>query len=260
MIVQQVLLHRSLQPRIGARKLLILLNGFMQQHQIVVGRDALFALLRNNGLLVRKRKPRVQTTFSKHRYKRYKNLIAEFEPLAPNRLWVSDITYLPVADSFAYLSLITDAYSRKIVGYQVSKTLQADGCVKALQMALAACKDTSQLIHHSDRGIQYCCNEYVALLQQHTIQVSMTQKGDPLENALAERVNGILKQELLQLSYPCFQTVEKGVAKAIGIYNSLRPHSSCDMLTPLEAHQKEGALKKHWKNYYKQKGVEMAGP
>ncbi|MFP5040801.1 IS3 family transposase [Parasediminibacterium sp. JCM 36343] len=259
LVVQQVLLHRSLQPRIGTRKLMVLLQDFMGKHHISLGRDALFGLLRENGLLVRRRKTRVQTTFSKHRFKRYRNLIRDYVPLAANCLWVSDITYLEVAGAFAYLSLITDAYSKKIVGYHLSKSLQADGTVKALQMALGHCKDTGGLIHHSDRGIQYCCNEYIALLTKHSIKVSMTEKGDPLENAVAERVNGILKQELLQQPYPCLVSAEKGVAKAVLVYNALRPHSSCDMLTPQLAHEETGALKKHWKNYYKKKEVTMDG-
>jgi transposase InsO family protein len=253
-----VLRHRHLQPRLGARKLLLLMQSFIQQHHLTLGRDAFFQLLRKHGLLVRKRKTRVQTTFSRHGYKKYQNLITAYAPLAPNHLWVCDITYLPLADSFAYLSLITDAYSKKIVGHCVSRTLHTDGCIKALKMALADCKNTAALIHHSDRGTQYCCTTYTNLLKRSNIRISMTENGDPLENAVAERVNGILKQELLPAIYPCFLSAEQGVAKAIEVYNTLRPHSSCNMLTPAEAHQKEGVLKKHWKNYYKEKEVEMA--
>ena len=254
LIIGQVLIHRRMQPKLGIRKLIIMMQDFISRHQIKLGRDALFALLREHNLLVRKRKRSTQTTFSKHCFKKYKNLIRGFEPMAPNLLWVSDITYLRVADGFAYLSLITDAYSKRIMGFSLSKTLQAESSLKALQMALSNSKDTSQLIHHSDRGIQYCCNDYTDMLKSRHIQISMTENGDPLENAIAERVNGILKTELLQEAYRDFEQARTGVAKAIWIYNSLRPHSSCQMLTPQVAHQTQGKLKKHWKNYYKQKG------
>jgi transposase InsO family protein len=257
LIIQEVLRHRKLQPRLGTRKLMVLLQDFTRQHHIKLGRDALFDLLRTQNLLIRKRKRKVQTTFSRHPFNKYKNLVVGYEPLAPNLLWVSDITYVCVADGFAYLSLVTDAFSKKVVGYYLSETLEASGSLKALQKALRGCKDVRSLIHHSDRGIQYCSTDYVKALQQRAVKISMTEHGDPLENAIAERVNGILKEELLQASYKSFKAAEKSVDQAIFIYNSLRPHSSCDMLTPMEAHLKEGRLKKHWKNYYKQKEVAM---
>lgn len=258
LIIQEVLKHRALQPRLGTRKLVILLQSFAKQHQIGLGRDGLFDLLRENNLLIRKRKRKAQTTFSKHWLKKYPNLIKQFIPLAANLLWVSDITYIVVGDGFAYLSLITDAYSRKIVGFYLNKTLEAMGSITALKMALSNCSDTSRLIHHSDRGVQYCSADYVKLLQDKSMQISMTENGDPLENAIAERINGILKEELLQVNYSCFTEAQKSVATAISIYNTLRPHSSCDMLTPNAAHQKEGELKRHWKNYYKKKEVQMS--
>lgn len=257
LIIQQVLKHREQQPWIGTRKLMWLMKDFALEHRIDIGRDALFDLLREHHLLIRSRKRKMQTTFSRHRFKKYKNQIRDFVPLAPNLLWVSDITYITVADEFGYLSLITDAYSRKIVGYHLSKTLEASGSIKALQMALDSCGDVSSLMHHSDRGIQYCCNDYVKMLTDKNIKISMTENGDPLENAIAERVNGILKCELLQEKYNCFEDAKTSVENAGVIYNSLRPHSSCDMLTPIEAHKKQGALKKHWKNYYKKKEVIM---
>ncbi len=260
LVLQQVLKHRQQQPKIGTRKLIVLMQDFAAQHQFSIGRDGLFDLLRAHGLLIRKRRRNVQTTFSRHRFHKYKNLIRGFEPLAANLLWVSDITYIVVADGHGYLSLVTDAYSRKIVGYYLSETLAASGSVKALQMALAGCEDVSKLIHHSDRGVQYCCNEYVNLLTAESINISMTENGDPLENAIAERVNGILKCELLQEKYSSFEQAENAIAKAGAIYNTLRPHSSCDMLTPMEAHKKSGVLKRRWKNYYKKKEVEMASP
>lgn len=259
-IVQQVLKHRELQPRLGTRKLMVMMQDFVKEHQITLGRDGLFNLLREHNLLIRKRRRKAQTTFSKHWYKKYKNLIRGFEPLAPNLLWVGDITYIVIADGFAYLSLITDAYSKKIMGFYLSKTLEATGSIKALQMAFDNCTDTSNLIHHSDRGVQYCSTDYVKILNDKSIKISMTENGDPLENAIAERVNGILKDELLQEKYDSFEQAQKSVAKSISVYNALRPHSSCDMLTPQVAHQKQGVLKKHWKNYYKKKEVIMEAP
>lgn len=259
-IVQQVLKHRQFQPKIGTRKLIVMMQNFAREHGINLGRDGFFDLLREHNLLIRKRKRKAQTTFSKHWYKKYKNLIRKFEPSAASLLWVSDITYILIENGFAYLSLITDAYSKKIVGFYLSKTLEAKGSIKALQMALDNCTDTSNLIHHSDRGVQYCSTDYVKILNDKKVQISMTENGDPLENAIAERVNGILKDELLQEKYSRFEDAQNSVAKSIAIYNTLRPHSSCDMLTPETAHQKEGILKKHWKNYYKKKEVDMAAP
>jgi putative transposase len=252
-LLTQVEIIRREQPRLGGRKLLHKLNGFMQAHTIRMGRDALFDLLRSQGLLVKKRrrgKPR--TTFSFHRFYKYPNCIVEFIPTSPNQLWVSDITYICLDKKFAYLSLVTDAYSRKIVGYDLCKTLSASGCVTALQMAVnQAPSSDEELIHHSDRGIQYCSNDYVKLLEKHHIGISMTQSGDPLENALAERVNGILKDELLAESYACYTQARAQVGIAIGLYNNARPHSSIGMLTPAQAHLMTGELKKLWKNYYK---------
>jgi len=249
LIVQQVQQHRKLQPRLGIRKLIVLLSDFIRDHKIKMGRDALFDLLREHNLLVRKRKRTVQTTFSKHGYHKYRNLIKQYEPLAANLLWVSDITYIFVEEGFAYLSLITDAYSRKIVGFYLAESLETIGCINALSMAIAGCSDCSLLIHHSDRGIQYCSHAYVDLLTDNGIKISMTEKSDPLENAIAERVNGILKEELLQHKYPDIKTARIEVAKAIVIYNTLRPHSSCNMLTPHIAHIQSGKLKKHWKQF-----------
>jgi len=257
LILAEVLQHRKHQLRLGTRKLMLLLEDFMKQHKIKMGRDALFDLLRAHNLLVRKRKRTVQTTFSRHGYKKYSNLIKQYEPLAANLLWVSDITYICLEEGFAYLSLITDAYSRKIVGFYLSETLENIGCIHALKMAIDGCPDCSSLIHHSDRGVQYCSLAYIDLLTDNQIKISMTEQGDPLENAIAERLNGILKEELLQQKYPDFKTAKTNVAKAVVVYNTLRPHSSCNMLTPHEAHIETGTLKKHWKNYYKKKEVAM---
>jgi putative transposase len=254
LILQEVLKIRKTLKRLGTRKLLFKMEGFMREHHIEIGRDAMFDLLATHKLLIRKRKRRVPvTTFSDHWMRKYPNLIVDFIPTAPNQLWVSDITYITLKDDFAYLSLITDAYSRKIVGFYLSETLSADGCIKALQMALKNNPQPGRLIHHSDRGSQYCCADYVGLLDKHFIKISMTQSGDPLENAIAERVNGILKDELVEKIYINYQEAKQAIAAAISIYNYQRPHNSIDMLTPIEAHLREGELKRRWKNYYSKK-------
>ena len=226
----------------------------MAQHQIIIGRDAFFDLLSEHNLLVRKRKRRKPiTTFSDHWMRKHPNLIEGFYPTAPNQLWVSDITYIIVGNGFAYLSLITDAYSRKIVGFYLSIDLSAEGCIRALEMALDNNPVLGRLIHHSDRGSQYCCSDYVKILNDNFIKISMTQNGDPRENAIAERVNGILKDELLDKSYLNYQEAVRSVSIAISIYNHQRPHSSIDYLTPIEAHFRSGKLKRRWKNYYSKK-------
>jgi putative transposase len=258
LVIQQVLKHRRLQPRLGTRKLMILLQDFIKTHSIKMGRDMLFNLLRESGLLVRKRRRKVQTTWSNHWLKKYPNLIRTMTLKKPNTLWVSDITYIETAGEYSYLSLVTDAYSRKIMGFFLSQTLEAAGCMKALRMALQNCSNTQGLTHHSDRGVQYCSTIYVQALLANNIGISMTENGDPLENAIAERVNGVLKDELLKTKYESYDEAQRSVALAITVYNSLRPHSSCNMLTPDAAHQQQGDLKKHWKNYYRKKEVPMA--
>ena len=201
LIIQQVKQIRQNHPRLGTRKLYGKLQAFMLENSIKMGRDALFNLLAANHLLIRKRKRRITTTNSYHWLRKYPNLIRNFVPTAPHQLWVSDITYWKInAQEHLYISFITDAYSHKIVGYQVAETLEAIESIQALQMALSAFEGAEshlQLTHHSDRGIQYCSREYVKLLQDNNIQISMTENGDPLENAIAERVNGIIKEEYL---------------------------------------------------------------
>jgi transposase InsO family protein len=264
LLLAEVCRIRSEQPRLGSRKLLYMLEGFMHSHGIKMGRGAFFDLLRERGMLVQRRKRKVpRTTFSSHPYYKYANLVQQFIPTSANQLWVSDITYIRLGEGFAYLSLVTDAYSRKIVGFNLCELISAKGCIAALKMALKQNPDrSSKLIHHSDRGVQYCSNKYVELLQQNRIAISMTQSGDPRDNALAERVNGILKDELLEKRYEHYRTARLGVADAIHIYNDRRPHSSIDMLTPNTAHQHTGELKRRWKKYYltsKAKEVAMDG-
>ena len=250
-IIEEVLRYRKHQNRLGTRKLLSEMKFFLTAHCFQIGRDAMFNLLAERGLLVAKRKRRgCITTLSKHRFKKYPNIIRDFIPIGSNQLWVSDITYIHLAEGFAYLSLITDAYSRKIVGFYLSKDLSAQGPLNALKMALENNPVRTGLIHHSDRGVQYCCDAYVKLLQDKQIKISMTENGDPLENAIAERVNGILKQELLEETFPNYETAQKKVAIACSTYNHLRPHGSIDNLKPAEAHLQSGELKKRWKNYW----------
>lgn len=241
-------------PLIGTRKLLHVLDPKLAEHGIKMGRDQLFNLLRFHGLLVRRRKRIVRTTDSNHIFKRYPNLIKDLVVSGPEQLWVSDITYIRTLQGFSYLSLITDAYSRKIVGYSLHPTLEAIGCLQALKMAISTWKHVSPfyLIHHSDRGIQYCCNEYTEILQRFGIAISMTQNGSPYDNALAERVNGILKNEFYpRRVYQNHKDASKSISKIVRIYNQQRPHSSVDFLTPETAHQRSGHIEKRWKRYKK---------
>jgi putative transposase len=250
-IVKEVVGLREQLPRIGTRKLHYLLAERLAQHQISIGRDRLFDLLLSHGLLVRRRKRRkATTTDSNHPFRRYPSLIRELQVIRPCQLWVSDITYISLAEGFCYLSLITDAYSRKIVGYSLQPDLKKEGPLSALRMALAALNGQPKepLIHHSDRGMQYCCSDYTTLLQFNDISISMTEKGDPYENAIAERVNGILKDEfLLDRTFDNYEQVLSKITESIHVYNHLRPHASCDYLTPEQAHQKQGLLKAKWK-------------
>ena len=251
LILQKVTSIRKQQKRLGTRKLMFMMHDFMEEHHIEIGRDKMFDLLASRGLLIRRRKCRIpRTTYSDHWMRKYPNLIREFIPTASNQLWVSDITYIRLLDDFVYLSLITDAYSRKIVGFFLSETLKATGCLKALKMALSNNPQRGRLIHHSDRGSQYCCADYVSFLDKYFIKISMTESGDPLENALAERVNGVLKEELLEEKYLNYEQARQAVSVAVSIYNHHRPHGSIDLLTPEEAHYREGELKRRWKNYY----------
>lgn len=249
-IIKMVKDIRDRMPRIGTRKLHYMLAEGLERHGISLGRDKLFDLLASYGLLVRRRRrKRVFTTDSRHPFKRYPNLIKEMTVQRPNHLWVSDITYIGLQDRFCYLGLVTDAYSRKITGYCLHPTLKRDGPVAALQMAMDTLPATLQqpLIHHSDRGLQYCCSEYIALLESKHMTISMTENGDPYENALAERVNGIMKSEFeLDRDFNSFEEALTAVDAAIATYNDLRPHASCDYLTPGNAHQKKGALPLRW--------------
>jgi len=263
LLLEEIKTVRQRHQRIGVRKLQQLLRPFMQANMIKMGRDALFDLLSAHGMLVRTRKRHIRTTHSYHWLKKYPNLIVDFIPTEPGRLWVSDITYWKTGDMCLYLSLITDACSRKIVGYHAGESLHSCETVKALKMALRELRGSFQshfqLIHHSDRGVQYCASSYVNLLRKKQINISMTQSGDPLENAIAERVNGIIKEEYL-LNYQCnnIEDARKRLAVAVWLYNNERPHSSIGNLTPEVVHNQyhqieSEKIKRLWKNYYSKK-------
>jgi putative transposase len=251
LIVQQVLKHREFQPRIGGRKLYLLTKGFIISRGIKMGMNAFFKLLGKYDLLNKRRRHKVRTTNSEHWMKKHPNLIKDMIPTASDQLWVSDITYMELQQKDAFLSLVTDAYSRKIVGFHLSNSLAAEGTVKALKMAIGGRNEIPGLIHHSDRGGQYCCNDYVRELTKRKISISMTQSGDPRDNAIAERVNGILKMELLEPVYENLQTAREAVEKAVNIYNYLRPHSSISMLAPALVHGRDLPVKRRWKNNYR---------
>lgn len=213
-----------------------------------MGRDAFLTLLQVHDLVLRSKRKYTITTHSRHWLRKYPDLIKGLIVNSPEQLWVSDITYLRTQNGFCYLSLITDAYSRKIVGYQLGQTLEAKHCIAALEKALTQrCYPQRTLIHHSDRGVQYCCAGYVELLQSAHIQISMTQDGSPYDNAIAERINGILKQQfILDRTFDNYAQIEQVLPQYIQAYNQLTPHGSCDYLTPEQAHQRQGLLKKRW--------------
>jgi putative transposase len=252
LLIQQVLHHRIHQPRLGCRKLHEMMGPFMEEHDMFIGRDLLFELLRENDLLIVKRKrSQPQTTDSNHWMRKYSDLIKDIRLNRADELWVSDITYIRLRKKkFAYLSLITDAYSRKIVGFCMNIDLSASGPLAALEMALKGRASDKPLIHHSDRGSQYCGDGYITLLKSNAIDISMTQSGDPRDNAIAERVNGILKQELLEDAYSNINQAQCSAEIAIDTYNRIRPHSSVDMMTPVMAHTQTGPIKRRWKSLF----------
>jgi putative transposase len=243
---------RETQKRTGGRKLLEMLRERLGQEKLM-GRDAFFSLLRSEGLNVRKRKFRAVTTNSYHWLHKYPNLIKGLSPERPNHLWVSDITYIYTDNGFLYLYLITDAYSRKIIGWHLSDNLGSDNAILALFMAISQLPaNCGEIIHHSDRGIQYCSLKYVKILETHGIKISMTENGDPYENAIAERVNGILKTEwLYDMNLQGYTGSKVAIEQIIRIYNTERLHSSIEMLTPDQAHSCTGKLKRLWKSYKK---------
>jgi len=256
LIIKEVNYIRSLHPKLGTRKLYEKLQTFLNDHEIKMGRDSLFNLLSRYHLLIRLRMRRVSTTYSHHWLRKYPNLIKGKEASRPNEIWVSDITYWKIKEGqYLYISLITDAYSKKIVGYQVADNLKTIESLVALQMAIETIKSSEiYLTHHSDRGIQYCSSQYVKLLNDYSIKISMTESGDPRDNAIAERVNGIIKNEYLEFyDVNNIQEAKELLSKVIKLYNEDRPHSSIGNLMPEYVHNNNVKIKKLWKNYYNKK-------
>lgn len=259
LVVELIHRKRRVWKKGSGRNLFASLQEDFARHRIRIGRDKFFTLLSKHGLLVRRRSRRARTTQSWHHYNKYPNLIEGLIPHAPAQVWVSDITYVwcRAEQCFMYLYIITDMYSRKIVGFAVGTSLQACWAVQALQMAIAGTSGSLQgLIHHSDRGVQYCCGEYIGLLRMYEIQPSMTSNGDPLENPIAERVNRTIKEEFMENYKEGYSTRAQAleeIPRNIGFYNEERPHSSIGMLTPNQAHCMVGYIPRKWKSYYKQK-------
>lgn len=240
-VIEQVMEVRRTQPRLGTRKLQHVLRQPLSEAGVRVGRDALFDILRQARLLVVPRRAYHKTTNSHHRFHRHPNLLKagpqQYRPDAAEQVWVADITYLPTQGAWAYLSLITDMWSRRIVGYHVHDTLQTRQVSQALKMALKTRQTRQALIHHSDRGIQYCSDEYQHLHSRHGITCSMTDGYDCYQNALAERVNGILKNEFLLHRPADLEQARRMVGESVKIYNQQRPHLSLKMKTPDEVHR-----------------------
>ena len=259
LIEQEILLDkigdiRKDHKRLGGRKLFFKLETFMHEHNIKMGRDAFFDLLRDNKLLIKQRKRHHVTTNSNHWMKKYPNLIKDIEPLGPNHVWVSDITYWKTKGGHYYISFITDAYSRKIVGYHVADTMEAIESATALKMAIKTLKISAEgLIHHSDRGSQYCSSMYVNMLKKEGIKISMTENGDPLENAIAERMNGIIKGEyLFDYLIKTLLNAKEVLKSVVKLYNEDRLHSSIGNAVPSQVHNNDTdiEIKRLWKNYY----------
>jgi putative transposase len=228
---------RQLMPRIGGRKLYFMIQEELLKNAFKIGRDRFFHWLAHHDLLISPKRRYINTTQSHHRFWVYDNLTEDITIDKPNKLWVSDITYLRTVEGFCYLALITDAYSRKIVGYDVSDSLELQGCIRALNKAFQTASDLRELIHHSDRGIQYCSVQYTELLKDQGIKISMAAKGNCYENALAERVNGILKNEFnLDITFKSKEHAIKTVHQSIYIYNQHRPHWALNLKTPQFCH------------------------
>ena len=224
--------RRSL-PREGVRKLKISLKNDFDKANLIVGRDTLFNILRKHNMLTLRKKYSSRTTNSLHRFYKYKNIIKDVKTTRPNQVWVSDITYIRTVKGFCYLALITDMYSRKIIGYDISDSLELKGCERALNKALCQAQDTTGLVQHSDRGIQYCSNVYTQILKRNNIAISMTEENHCYENAVAERVNGILKDEFyLDQTFDNLTHAKRATKNAINLYNQIRLHLSLDYKTP----------------------------
>ena len=232
-IISIVKKRRKSLPREGVRKLTKSLDIDFNKANIKVGRDTLFNVLRKYQMLTLRKKTSARTTNSYHRFYKYNNIIKDVKVIRPNQVWVSDITYIRTIKGFCYLALITDMHSRKIVGYDLSDSLELKGCVRALNKAIYQAKDINGLIHHSDRGIQYCSNVYTQILKKKKIDISMTEENHCYENAMAERVNGILKDEFyLDQTFDNVAHAKRATKNGINLYNEIRLHLSLDYKTP----------------------------
>lgn len=246
-IKQKVLTIRHQLPLLGTRKLYWVLKEELRKQGLKIGRDRLFDLLRQESLLIVRKRKYVTTTDSRGWMRQHPNLVEELKLSRPEQLWVADITYLTTQESHCYLHLVTDAYSKKIMGYKLSDDLLASSTIQALKMALAQRSYGQPLIHHSDRGLQYCSKEYTDLLTHNNISISMTQNGSPYDNAIAERINGILKQEFgLDEVFENLQEAHIQVDQSIALYNRIRPHMSNYLLTPDQMHQQNKITPKSW--------------
>lgn len=224
-------------PRLGTRKLYHKIRESLALNSIKLGRDKLFGLLRDQHMLIVPKRRYIQTTMSKHWLRKYPNIIRGIQAERPEQIWVSDITYIKTDEGNCYLNMVTDAFSRKIVGYAIADNMDAASMKKAFEMAINSRKYSSQLIHHSDRGLQYCSKEYISIAEKNNIKISMTENGDPYENALAERMNRTLKEEFgLGRIIKSRENVKLLVKQAIEIYNNYRPHLSLNMKTPEMVH------------------------
>ena len=232
-IIQIVQKRRKSLPREGVRKLVKSLSGDFTKANLKVGRDTLFNVLRKHNMLTLRKKYSSRTANSLHRFHMYKNIIKDVEVTRSNQVWASDITYIRTVNGFCYLALITDMHSRRIIGYDLRDSLELNGCVRALKKALYQVEDIEQLIHHSDRGIQYYSNVYTQILKRNNIEISMTEENHCYENALAERVNGILKDEFyLDQVFTDVAHAKRATKNAINLYNEIRLHLSLDFRTP----------------------------
>lgn len=240
-VKQLVVDQRLHMPRLGTRKLYFLLKAKIADKGIKLGRDALFGYLRSEHLLVKRMKSYRKTTWSKHWLHKYPNLVKNMEVNDTEQLWVADITYIDTREKTAYLSMVTDAYSRKIVGHHLHGSLHTDGVAKALTMALRTRRKSGKLIHHSDRGLQYCSAQYQDIQLRAGITCSMTDGYDCYQNALAERINGILKDEFIITVPKDMEQAERVIKQSIDTYNKRRPHLSLKYKTPEQIH-KEKAL------------------
>jgi transposase InsO family protein len=234
-IISVVRRERAVQPRLGSRKLLHILRSEFEHGGVSIGRDRFFRLLSRNGLLIKRRSKGCRTTNSRHFFGVYENLVKDFCLRGPCQVVVSDITYIRTDEGFMYLSLIMDAYSRAILGYDCSDSLEAEGALRSLSMASKHLKGISGVIHHSDRGIQYCCSAYVKRLKRGRFRISMTEVNHCYENGKAERLNGILKQEYgLGDSFLSKSDARRAVNEAVKLYNYRRPHQELGYRCPME--------------------------